>query len=242
MITLKNKKVSLRACLLMCLICIVLTGVVSATPTMKQIVAYLNYGLNIVIDGETKELYNSNGDKIYPITFDGATYVPVRSISELLGVSVDWDGNTNSVLLNTKVEKVNIIQGIEKATDYSYVLGDGQKVVNVSETEVYNFNSGIYCKSLLNEDIKYSEYIGLSIPNGVKNISFVGYSDCSNSINVFNQQGKLIKTFYINPKTITNYNFDIDSSKNTQIYIVGLCQDENATEKYIKIFDIVGSK
>ena len=163
MITLKNKKVSLRACLLMCLICIVLTGVVSATPTMKQIVAYLNYGLNIVIDGETKELYNSNGDKIYPITFDGATYVPVRSISELLGVSVDWDGNTNSVLLNTKVEKVNIIQGIEKATDYSYVLGDGQKVGNVSETEVYNFNSGIYCKSLLNEDIKYSEYI-VSIP------------------------------------------------------------------------------
>ncbi|MDE7170271.1 MAG: lasso peptide biosynthesis protein [Oscillospiraceae bacterium] len=60
------------------------------TPKSEQVTAYLNYNLTVRFNGEAKLLGNVNGSQVYPITYGGTTYVPVRAISNLLGLDVTW--------------------------------------------------------------------------------------------------------------------------------------------------------
>ena len=105
----RNKKVSLKTCLILCIICVLSTATVFGSSTMRQIVAYLNFGLNIVVDGEVKELYDANGNRVYPISYSGSTYVPIRGIGEIFNAEVEWDSKTGSVIVNTKNKIENLI-------------------------------------------------------------------------------------------------------------------------------------
>ena len=93
-----NKKVSVKTCLLLCILCIFCTSTVFGTPTMKEIVAYLNYSIGIVVDGETKELHDAEGNRVYPISYNGTTYIPVRGVGTILGADVSWDSENGNVI------------------------------------------------------------------------------------------------------------------------------------------------
>jgi len=41
-------------------------------------------------------LRNANADRIYPILFDGTTYLPLRAIAGLFGMDARWDGETRT--------------------------------------------------------------------------------------------------------------------------------------------------
>ena len=70
------------------------------TPKSEQVTAYLNYNLTVRFNGEAKLLGNVNGGQVYPITYGGTTYVPVRAISNLLGLEVGWDQDSRTVGLH----------------------------------------------------------------------------------------------------------------------------------------------
>ena len=70
-----------------------------AADTLEAISAYLNYGITVKYNGETQSMTDANGAPVYPITYNDTTYLPVRAISNMLGVSVDWDPDTQTVLL-----------------------------------------------------------------------------------------------------------------------------------------------
>ena len=78
-----------------------LTIGVHAADTLKEIKAYLNYGISIQYNGETQVLKGADGSTVYPITYNNSTYLPIRSISNIFGVPVDWDEATQTVLLGS---------------------------------------------------------------------------------------------------------------------------------------------
>lgn len=49
--------------------------------------------LTIKVDGEVKSFQNVKGEPVYPVVFRDVTYLPVRSIGELLGQKVLWVPN-----------------------------------------------------------------------------------------------------------------------------------------------------
>lgn len=53
----------------------------------------------MVVDGKTRTFTNVNGDAVYPLLYDGSTYLPVRSIGELMGKEVNWNSNNKTVTL-----------------------------------------------------------------------------------------------------------------------------------------------
>lgn len=70
-----------------------------AASLLQEVQAYLNFGVTISLDGQPQIMYDANGKQVFPITYSGTTYVPVRAVSNMLGIDVGWDANTQTVLL-----------------------------------------------------------------------------------------------------------------------------------------------
>ena len=63
---------------------------VTALGLIQEIKAQLRPDFTINIDGVTREFKNVNGEVVYPILYEGTTYLPVRAIGELMGKTVNW--------------------------------------------------------------------------------------------------------------------------------------------------------
>lgn len=80
---------------------------VSAVPAIASGIEAVLNSVNIAINGEmvaseNKNYVLQNGAEVpYSILYEGTTYLPVRKISELLDMQIDWDNDTRTVLLET---------------------------------------------------------------------------------------------------------------------------------------------
>lgn len=103
----------------LCVVLALLVGatvIVAASEQLKTISAYLNCGVTVKYDGEAQTMYDANGAQVYPITYNGTTYLPARAIAAMFGIGVNWDGPSNTVLLgagavNTSPEIVGNYNG-----------------------------------------------------------------------------------------------------------------------------------
>ncbi|MFE6075141.1 stalk domain-containing protein [Paenibacillus sp. NPDC057886] len=82
----------------------VLTGSAGAYAgtQLETIKAYLNHGLGIEVNGQKFTPTGDQGKKLAPITYQGSTYLPVRSIADALNTEVTYDSKTNKVSIGSK--------------------------------------------------------------------------------------------------------------------------------------------
>ena len=59
--------------------------------------------ISIIIDGTELVPTDAAGNMVEPFLIDGTTYLPVRAISEALGLNVTWDNATSTVALTTGI-------------------------------------------------------------------------------------------------------------------------------------------
>lgn len=68
----------------------------------RNTIAMLDYNdIKISVDGQNVIPVNASGQPVEPFAINGTTYLPVRGIASVLGLNVNWDGNTNTVVLRT---------------------------------------------------------------------------------------------------------------------------------------------
>lgn len=81
----------------------VLTGSagVYAGTQLETIKAYLNHGLAIEVNGQKFTPTGDQGKKLAPITYQGSTYLPVRSIADALKTDVKYDSKNNKVSIGS---------------------------------------------------------------------------------------------------------------------------------------------
>ncbi|RCX19721.1 copper amine oxidase-like protein [Fontibacillus phaseoli] len=81
-----------------------LTGAagVYAGSKLEKINAYLNHGITFNVNGADQSLTDSNGKKLVPITYQNTTYLPVRAISNLAGIDVEFDAASQQIRLETE--------------------------------------------------------------------------------------------------------------------------------------------
>lgn len=72
---------------------------VYAGANMEKISAFKNHGIILEMDGKAYTPVNSNGEKLAPITYQGTTYLPVRSIGETLNTSILFDPVNNKIMI-----------------------------------------------------------------------------------------------------------------------------------------------
>ena len=72
--------------------------------TAEKVNANLNKDIKIYYNQKAQTFTDANGVEVYPISYNGTTYLPVRAISNLFGASISWDGATNTVALKDSEE------------------------------------------------------------------------------------------------------------------------------------------
>lgn len=69
------------------------------THNKNQTISIEYNDIKVTLDGKPVELKDATGKTVEPFTYKGTTYLPVRAVADLLGVSVKWDGDTNTIYL-----------------------------------------------------------------------------------------------------------------------------------------------
>ena len=100
-------------------------------------VSYNN--IKITLDGKQITPRDGRGDIVEPFIYNGSTYLPLRAVATALGLSVDWDGSTQTVILGTGVvsgdwSKDNPAPiGTKINVDYKLSSGDWKGTMFVSQ-------------------------------------------------------------------------------------------------------------
>lgn len=92
----------------------------SGTENVK---ALINNEVSIVYNNELKSFSDVNGNSVSPITYNNTTYLPIRSISAMFNIPVQWDGENNKVLLG----KGDIVSTTTKTID-SFTKGQNKEI------------------------------------------------------------------------------------------------------------------
>ena len=83
------------------LLCVILfsTNVIYASTVSQRISVHLNPDITIVVGDQVKSFYDANGSVVFPIIYQGTTYLPVRAISALMGENIEWDGRSRTIYI-----------------------------------------------------------------------------------------------------------------------------------------------
>jgi len=96
---LSNRKLIL---FLLCIALIAACSVTAAATNGSKKVELFYRDIKIMLNGNTITPKDANGNVVEPFIIDGTTYLPVRAVSEALGLNVGWDGETQTVKLTEK--------------------------------------------------------------------------------------------------------------------------------------------
>lgn len=94
-------------------ILILLTGIIAGTLMTSPVLASTGLfqvalsQVKLMINGSDKTpangtYWNGNTDVPFAFQYEGTTYLPVRYISESLGIPIDWDGSTRTIFVGNK--------------------------------------------------------------------------------------------------------------------------------------------
>jgi len=90
-------------------ISVAMTTVIASTGAIQKQLHYNN--IKITLEGKEIIPTDVNGNYVEPFIIDGTTYLPVRGIASALGLGVDWDGETNTVVLtNTPTNEKTAVE------------------------------------------------------------------------------------------------------------------------------------
>jgi len=80
----------------------------SGTETIQKIVAAFNYEIKLSLNGEAYTPTDDDGRELKPIIYEGRTYLPLKAFADTLGVFVDWDPSSKTVIIATNDENFGI--------------------------------------------------------------------------------------------------------------------------------------
>lgn len=141
-----------------------------ATPALADVVGQMSQNqVNIVANGSTissaGQNYTLEGGNEVPssITFTdssggGTVYLPVRRVSQILGVEIGWDGARNAVVIGGGAAPIQDASSQNKSTN----VQNGAGIAVLGTTFETNYVGGVtptvYWKNTSGKDIKYVEF------------------------------------------------------------------------------------
>lgn len=110
-------------------------GITAFAAGKHEVTALRNEDITLVFRGTEAILKDATGARVYPLSYNGTTYVPIRAVSQLFGDAVGWDGDTQTVTVGSASD------GGETSGDY-YTIGNALPFTFPDYTYVNKTQSG----------------------------------------------------------------------------------------------------
>lgn len=101
--SMKSYMAGFLTCLLLCM-----TVVTAMADGDQAISATLKGTIKMKLYGKDFTPKETDGSYVLPISYNGRTYLPVRSLTEALNVPVEWDATTQTIWMGGKIENVPV--------------------------------------------------------------------------------------------------------------------------------------
>ncbi|MDO4773504.1 MAG: hypothetical protein Q4A72_08135 [Bacillota bacterium] len=180
-------------------------------------------GINIYVDGKLQTPTDANGNKVFPLVYNGTTYLPVRALTGMLtDKNVAWDASTQSIKIGATSQAGQEVRlnDFSEFTKKSWLaVGAGAEFVDFEGKPVNAFNAMIdsiaypYESMQVKTEKQYSaikgkfvltqEYVKESAPEKDLNLTIYGKEQP-------NSDYKVLQTYKVTPdKPRVDVNVDI---------------------------------
>ncbi len=186
-------------------------GAVAVTGSTK-ISALLSYETKVVYNGVEQSFADAKGNPVYPITYNGTTYLPLRAVANMMGENrIAYDGTTKTVTLGA-VERQPVkltTRGNSGGTKYSWVIKDAAELNITGGDATQTFESGIQWSiwngsySVGKERLVYCDVAGMS------SVTFTAWADIDSEIRVYDQDYKVVTSFKLAKGSMVSKTVDI---------------------------------
>ncbi|RJX38659.1 hypothetical protein D3P09_14000 [Paenibacillus pinisoli] len=166
------------------------TGALAATK-MQEIKAFLNPEIKVKVDGKPIQLRDANQNAIVPINYNNSNYFPIRAISDALGIAVDYDTATKTIILGEKVDGTAIAKGFDDMYHTKDPAQTTYKGINYKEA-YFNNGPGNRSGSFMLYPKKEHQKLYLQIAAVGEDLEDIEIKDSDNDIIL--KQTKVIKT------------------------------------------------
>ena len=94
---------------------VVTTASVGAASVYKNITARQNTAMTVKVDGTALTMKDDDGDSLYPLTYDGNTYLPADQLASAVGYNLTADDDSVSLTKKAAATSTGTDIGAEKA-------------------------------------------------------------------------------------------------------------------------------
>ncbi|WP_135551041.1 copper amine oxidase N-terminal domain-containing protein [Paenibacillus cymbidii] len=98
-------------------------GVVWAEGRYSTIEVFFDR-INIAVNGQSAALSKDS------IIYEGSVYVPLRSLSELLGAKVNWDTSSRTVDIDFLGNRTDVLYGASRKPFYQYIAVENNRIMS----------------------------------------------------------------------------------------------------------------
>lgn len=90
----------------------------AAAAGVQSVTAALRPDITVVVNGvEQEKMTDVTGKQVYPLSYEGTVYLPIRALGDVLSHDAAWDGDTQTITLTAKerLPAFTSTEGAEKA-------------------------------------------------------------------------------------------------------------------------------
>lgn len=214
-----------------------------AASNNEAIKATLNRDITITYNGAKQTFVDVNGNTVYPISYNGTTYLPVRAVSNLLNLPVVWDGAANTVRLGTdEKQPVNLVnQSNSGGTKYSWIITDPSELKFSGSDGIQEFGNGVIWDQW-NSTMSFAKERVISFDvSGYSQISFTAAADVRAKVTLYDQDFKAITNFELQKGDMVSKKINLNGATRIAFAsnypsIVDAVKDQ--TDGYIYFYDV----
>ena len=108
-------------------------------PTL--VTGYSKSDVLIMYDFEIQTFKDANGVTVFPLNYNGSTYLPIRAISGLMDEPITWDGTTKKISVGDGEEEEPVVEDPEEEEEEPAIEEDSA-IEQI--TDIYNSEEALY--------------------------------------------------------------------------------------------------
>lgn len=149
------------------------TGIPDSSADVQSISVQIRPDFTIVMDSKIRTFADASGSQVYPMLYNGTTYLPLRAVGSLMGKEVSWDGATKTVTLISSENSGNLVTDADSFNNSgeaagSYIGEEKAKAIALSHAAEIAAGQVDSCWCKLEQDEGYSQYCVKFISNNIE--------------------------------------------------------------------------